>query len=74
MPWFQVSFVAPTGWWGYAEADPTLVGVVAIAVFGFALAHVGKRVWTSRPWSRAGGSRHRRGADGPRRGDPRTRG
>jgi hypothetical protein len=31
--------------WGYAEGDPTLVGVVVVIVVIAAIAHVGRRLW-----------------------------
>lgn len=45
-------------WWGYAEADPALVGVVVAAVAAFAVIYVGQRLLSGRrrvPGQRAAG-------------------
>ncbi len=39
---------ALAGWWGYAEGDPTAVGVVVLIVVLAGLLYVGQRLWRSR--------------------------
>jgi hypothetical protein len=36
------------GWWGYAEGNPTLVGIVVAVVVVAALVFVGRRLWKRR--------------------------
>ena len=36
---------AAAGWWGYAEGNPTLVGIVVGLVVAAALIFVGRRLW-----------------------------
>lgn len=46
----EVSHTAPDTLWGYAQADPTLVGILVAAIVAFAITHVVRRVATaSRP-------------------------
>ena len=33
------------GWWGYAEGNPTLVGIVVAIVVIAAIAYVARRLW-----------------------------
>jgi hypothetical protein len=33
------------GWWGYAEGNPTLVGIVVAIIVIAAIAYVGRRLW-----------------------------
>jgi len=33
------------GWWGYAEGNPTLVGIVVAVVVIAAIAYVARRFW-----------------------------
>jgi len=33
------------GWWGYAEGNPILVGIVVAVVVIAALVYVGRRLW-----------------------------
>lgn len=47
------ALMALASWWGYAEADPRLVGVVVAAVAVFAAAYVGQRLWRGRQRRRA---------------------
>jgi hypothetical protein len=35
-------------WWGYAEGNPTVVGVVVVIVVVAALVYVGQRLWRAR--------------------------
>jgi hypothetical protein len=39
--------IGPLGaaWWGYAEANPTLVGIVVVIITVAALAYIGRRWW-----------------------------
>ncbi|GAB4519941.1 MAG: hypothetical protein Tsb0020_38500 [Haliangiales bacterium] len=55
-------------WWGYAEADPLLVGVVVAAVASFALVYVGKRLIADRRPGQPGPSPRRDAARKRRRG------
>lgn len=41
-------------WWGYAEADPAVVGVVVAAVVAFALTYVAQRLLRDRTRARPG--------------------
>ncbi len=45
-------------WWGYAEADATIVGVVVALVFVFAIAYL----WKTRSRSKRREGRHKRSA------------
>ena len=33
------------GWWGYAEGNPTLVGIVVAIIVIAAIAYVARRLW-----------------------------
>ena len=33
------------GWWGYAEGNPTLVGIVVAIIVIAAIAYVARRFW-----------------------------
>jgi hypothetical protein len=35
-------------WWGYAEGNPTVVGLVVVVIAGAAVGYVGRRVWRAR--------------------------
>jgi hypothetical protein len=32
-------------WWGYAEGNPTLVGIVVVVVVAAAVGYLGRRWW-----------------------------
>jgi hypothetical protein len=49
---FDASTAAVASWGGYAEADPTLVGVVVAAIAIFSVAYVVRRVLGERLASR----------------------
>jgi uncharacterized membrane protein len=36
---------AGSGWWGYAEANPTLVGIIVIIVVVAAVLFLVRRLW-----------------------------
>jgi predicted PurR-regulated permease PerM len=51
------SAAALAAWWGYAEADPVLVGLVVGAVAAFAVAYVVRRVVRRRQGRKPGTGR-----------------
>jgi hypothetical protein len=44
----QGSTAAIAGWWGYAEGNPTVVGVVVVVVAIAAVGYVARRLWQGR--------------------------
>ncbi|MCG8417867.1 MAG: hypothetical protein MJE77_07985 [Proteobacteria bacterium] len=46
------SSAAADNWWGYAEADPTIVGVLVLAIAVLAVVHVIGRVRRNMPRDR----------------------
>jgi hypothetical protein len=61
--WFDASTAAAStgaAWGGYAQADPTLVGLVVVTIAIFSVVYVLKRVLDDRQSGRRRGRRHGR--------------